>query len=138
MKNTDKLENKNESADFLKSAFAVNGSVTPKVLKQVLVVTLYAMCISILSQFHRWISISVSPFEYAGFVMGLILVFRVNAGYDRWWEARKIWGSLVNNSRSSATLVAAYVHKNAAQEKKQRRKKYFQKIKLMLVVQCKY
>ncbi|MDF1828276.1 MAG: bestrophin family ion channel [Legionellaceae bacterium] len=118
MKNTDKLENKNEYADFLKSAFAVNGSVTPKVLKQVLVVTLYAMCISILSQFHHWISISVSPFEYAGFVMGLILVFRVNAGYDRWWEARKIWGSLVNNSRSSATLVAAYVDKNKPQEKK--------------------
>ncbi|MDF1683146.1 MAG: bestrophin family ion channel [Legionellaceae bacterium] len=119
MKNTNKFENKYEYPDFFKSAIAVNGSVTPKVLKQVLVVTLYATFISVLSLFFHWISLSVSPFEYAGFVMGLILVFRVNAGYDRWWEARKVWGSLVNNSRSLATIVAAYVDKNKPQEIKQ-------------------
>lgn len=119
MKDINKFENKYEYTDFLKSAIAVNGSVTPKVLKQVLIVTLYAIFVSILSLFCHWISISVSPFEYAGFVMGLILVFRINAGYDRWWEARKIWGSLVNNSRSLATIVAAYVDKNKPQAIKQ-------------------
>jgi putative membrane protein len=35
-----------------------------------------------------------------GFVISLLLVFRTNTAYDRWWEGRKIWGSLVNNSRN--------------------------------------
>ncbi|MCH9757087.1 MAG: hypothetical protein K0U37_07860 [Gammaproteobacteria bacterium] len=105
------IENKGESDSFLQSALAINGSVTPKVLKQVLIVTLYATFISVLSLFFHSFSIPVSPFEYAGLVMGLILVFRVNAGYDRWWEARKIWGSVVNNSRNLAVIVTSYVQK---------------------------
>ena len=35
-----------------------------------------------------------------GFVISLLLVFRTNTAYDRWWEGRKMWGSLVNNSRN--------------------------------------
>ncbi len=37
-----------------------------------------------------------------GFVMGLLLVFRTNTAYERWWEGRKLWGSLVNNTRHLA------------------------------------
>ncbi len=37
-----------------------------------------------------------------GFVLSLLLVFRTNTAYDRWWEGRKLWGSLVNNSRNLA------------------------------------
>jgi putative membrane protein len=35
-----------------------------------------------------------------GFVLSMLLVFRTNSAYDRWWEGRKIWGSFVNNSRN--------------------------------------
>ncbi len=37
-----------------------------------------------------------------GFVLSLLLVFRTNTAYDRWWEGRKQWGNLVNNSRNLA------------------------------------
>jgi ion channel-forming bestrophin family protein len=37
-----------------------------------------------------------------GFVLSLLLVFRTNTAYDRWWEGRKLWGALVNNSRNLA------------------------------------
>ena len=37
-----------------------------------------------------------------GFVLSLLLVFRTNTAYDRWWEGRKLWGSLVNTSRNLA------------------------------------
>ena len=40
--------------------------------------------------------------------MGLILVFRVNSGYDRWWEARKLWGNVVNQSRNLAMIIVNY------------------------------
>ena len=42
-----------------------------------------------------------------GFVISLLLVFRTNTAYDRWWEGRKLWGSLVNNSRNFAIKLAA-------------------------------
>ena len=41
-----------------------------------------------------------------GFVISLLLVFRTNTAYDRWWEGRKLWGTLVNNSRNLAMKLA--------------------------------
>ena len=37
-----------------------------------------------------------------GFVISMLLVFRTNTAYDRWWEGRKLWGALVNTSRNLA------------------------------------
>lgn len=42
-----------------------------------------------------------------GFVISLLLVFRTNTAYDRWWEGRRQWGSLVNNSRNLALKLSA-------------------------------
>lgn len=42
-----------------------------------------------------------------GFVISTLLVFRTNTAYDRWWEGRKLWGSLVNNSRNLAIKLHA-------------------------------
>ena len=42
-----------------------------------------------------------------GFVISLLLVFRTNTAYDRWWEGRKLWGSLVNNSRNFSIKLSA-------------------------------
>ena len=42
-----------------------------------------------------------------GFVISLLLVFRTNTAYDRWWEGRKQWGALVNNSRNLALKLSA-------------------------------
>ncbi len=41
------------------------------------------------------------------FVISMLLVFRTNTAYDRWWEGRKQWGSLVNNSRGLAIKLSA-------------------------------
>lgn len=41
-----------------------------------------------------------------GFVLSLLLVFRTNTAYDRWWEGRKIWGSFTNNSRNFALKLS--------------------------------
>lgn len=42
---------------------------------------------------------------YVGIVLGLVLVFRTNTAYDRWWEARKLFGALTNHSRTMAIKV---------------------------------
>lgn len=42
-----------------------------------------------------------------GFVISMLLVFRTNTAYDRWWEGRRQWGALVNNSRNLAIKLGA-------------------------------
>lgn len=45
-------------------------------------------------------------YSLLGFVISLLLVFRTNTAYDRWWEGRKLWGSVVNDSRNLATILS--------------------------------
>lgn len=44
-----------------------------------------------------------------GVVIGLLMVFRTNTAYERWWEGRKLWGSLLNNSRNFALKIHTFV-----------------------------
>ena len=41
-----------------------------------------------------------------GFVLSLLFSYRTNTAYERWWEGRKLWGALVNNSRNLALKLA--------------------------------
>jgi putative membrane protein len=50
-----------------------------------------------------------------GFAISMLLVFRTNTAYDRWWEARKQWGQLVNVSRNVAIKVDAILPADDAQ-----------------------
>ncbi|MES2544293.1 MAG: bestrophin family ion channel [Bacteroidota bacterium] len=56
-----------------------------------------------------------------GFVISLLLVFRTNTAYDRWWEGRRMWGSLVNNSRNLALKLAVILEDTSD-------RKYFRKM----------
>jgi putative membrane protein len=44
-----------------------------------------------------------------GFVLSLLLAYRTNTAYDRWWEGRKLWGGLVNNSRNLAIKLNSFL-----------------------------
>jgi putative membrane protein len=44
-----------------------------------------------------------------GFVLSMLLVFRTNTAYDRWWEGRKAWGGFVNSSRNLAIKLSAII-----------------------------
>lgn len=46
-------------------------------------------------------------YQILGFVISLLLVFRTNTAYDRWWEGRRKWGELVNDSRNLSVKLAA-------------------------------
>ncbi|PZR24650.1 MAG: hypothetical protein DI535_21600 [Citrobacter freundii] len=58
-----------------------------------------------------------------GFAISMLLVFRTNTAYDRWWEGRKLWGALVNNSRNLALKLNVILPEH---EKAQR--SFFRKI----------
>lgn len=44
-----------------------------------------------------------------GICISLIMAFRINQSYDRWWEARKVWGAIVNDSRSMIMQLYAFI-----------------------------
>jgi ion channel-forming bestrophin family protein len=93
--------------------FLLRGAVGPRIIADVLAFGLISAAIVYASQFvikHYQVSLTVpaGPFEVAGAVLALMLVLRLNAGYERWWEARKLWGGVVNQSRNLAILGLAY------------------------------
>ena len=53
-----------------------------------------------------------------GFVISLLLVFRTNTAYDRWWEGRRLLGSLVNNSRNLAMKLNALLPESDIENRK--------------------
>ena len=104
---------KEHSYSFWLGTFVIRGSVAPRVLIDVIVFGIIAALVVVLHYFiKRWfevdLSIPVGPFEAAGAVLGLLLVMRVNAGYNRWWEARVLWGGIVNQSRNLAIAGLTY------------------------------
>ncbi len=56
--------------------------------------------------------------QIAGFVISLTLVFRINTAYDRWWEGRKAWGSLLNNCRNLVIKLNAIIDVNEVEKRK--------------------
>lgn len=87
---------------WLRMLFVWHGSVLPQLLPRLLV--LFALSFVVV-YFHGIVlsfkvPLNPTPLTMFGFVLALFLGFRNNASYERYWEARKLWGSLLNVSRS--------------------------------------
>lgn len=101
--------NKDESLDFLRGALMWRGSVTPRIFYSLLLMTCYCFIIVVLDQYWRpFPHLTVTPFEYTGVVLGLVLVFRTTTGHERWWEARKLWGGINNQSNNLVIQALNY------------------------------
>jgi ion channel-forming bestrophin family protein len=83
-----------------------------KIKYEMLVITLYASLIAVLyNNYHLTrITIPIAVPTILGTVISLLLGFRSNQAYDRWWEARHIWGAVVNDSRTLARQVMNFTH----------------------------
>lgn len=93
--------------NFLKILISLHKSDTLKVLFPTIVLVgiySYAVYYFEVEFLHLTSKSSVSNIgmihSLLGFVLSLLLVFRTNTAYDRWWEGRKLWGKLVNDSRN--------------------------------------
>jgi ion channel-forming bestrophin family protein len=81
------------------SLLAVNGSVTPKILWRVFWVAAWSAAVVLFGALVRPVGVPPTAHTLVGLAVGLLLVFRTNGSYDRFWEGRKMWGSIVNDSR---------------------------------------
>jgi len=65
----------------------------------------------------KWLHLPWLPIALVGTAVAFVVGFQNNAAYDRIWEARKIWGGIVNSSRSWAIMVNDYITNDFADEK---------------------
>ncbi|WP_434687866.1 bestrophin family protein [Pseudanabaena minima] len=88
------------------------GSVVPEVLPRSLLCGLFGVVIYILHLLNIKVSLPILGSIIPNIVLGLLLVFRTNTAYERFWEGRKAWGTLVNTVRnlSRQILVAISEH----------------------------
>ena len=89
-----------EKVRWFRLALQVKGSVIPSILPRVFGCGLFGVFISLAYFLKLPVSQPVFGTVIPSIVLGLLLVFRTNTAYERFWEGRKLWGSLVNNTRN--------------------------------------
>jgi ion channel-forming bestrophin family protein len=89
-----------------------------KIKTELILVSLYTVCVVVLYKvFHfTHLAIPLSIPMIMGTVISLLLAFRSNQAYDRWWEARTIWGAIVNDSRTLARQINWFIHSSEQDE----------------------
>lgn len=91
--------------------FAFHKSDTIRILwKELIYIGLFTVGIAYLEITYfphaTYLSGLTAVYSLIGFVISLLLVFRTNTAYDRWWEGRKKWGEMVNDSRNLAVKIS--------------------------------
>ena len=95
------------------------------ILKDIKVEFFYTLGIALLISFlthNFYIVIPNMPIAipaFLGTAISVLISFKMSQSYDRWWEARKIWGSIVNESRSFILQLQSFVAKGNDKDIKQ-------------------
>lgn len=102
--------------DWAQFVFMVSKSDTiRKLAPLILIIFVYSLGVTYLEIHYfkvtadSWVRNLPQMHSLLSFVISMLLVFRTNTAYDRWWEGRKLWGQLVNNSRNFAIKIAGMV-----------------------------
>jgi putative membrane protein len=82
-----------------------------KIRKELIMVTIYSVLIALMyKNFHfTRISIPIAIPTILGTVISLLLAFKSNQAYDRWWEARTLWGAILNDSRTITRQLLTFI-----------------------------
>ncbi|AMM50737.1 MULTISPECIES: bestrophin family protein [Hymenobacteraceae] len=87
------------------------GLLLSKIKFELVAIIAYSSAVGILDH-HSYLEETIVPLTIPtllGTSLSLLLAFRINQSYDRWWEARIIWGAIVNDSRSLIRQVKTFV-----------------------------
>jgi len=98
-------------------AFAVRGSIVPAIAPRIALLMLFSsLMVWLHDRYTGFPEIDAIGFTVFGIALSLFLGFRNNAAYDRWWEARKLWGGLLADLRSFAREVQMFITDEARQQ----------------------
>ncbi|MEN9345778.1 MAG: hypothetical protein RLZZ60_1247 [Bacteroidota bacterium] len=99
--------------DWWKLIFSFHKSDTFRItLPGIIGIAIYTAIIvySEVEIFHLSFKNTTNIHALVGFALSMLLVFRTNSAYDRWWEGRKAWGGFVNSSRNFAFKISTYLN----------------------------
>lgn len=103
-----------EGGTFWRDVFSFQNNVAPLILPRVLGFAAYAFLVSLLHRYTGWEPAEATVVELTGAFLAMMLVLRTNSGYDRWWEGRRLWAGMVNQSRNLAVTALAYGPRDAS------------------------
>lgn len=89
---------------WLRLLFVVRGSILRDIAPQLILTTMFATVVTILhGQVFLWkVPLNFVPFSLIGVTLAIFLAFRNSTSYDRYWEARRLWGALLVDTRTLA------------------------------------
>ena len=97
--------------------FSLRQSILRKVWPRVAMMTAFAGGIAYLFQSGIWpFHLTTTPFSLIGVALGIFLGFRTNSSYDRFWEGRRLWGRMVNITRTYTRQLELYIRPAEARE----------------------
>lgn len=102
---------------WFKLIFAFHKSDTFRILRnEIVYIGIFSLLVSfiVLQYFPKAVVLEklIAMYSLIGFVLSLLLVFRTNTAYDRWWEGRKKWGEIVNDTRNLSIKLSAILKEN--------------------------
>nr|CAG8441350.1 9854_t:CDS:2 [Entrophospora candida] len=103
--------------------FRIKGSVLLNVLSSAIFITAFSAVIVVLFQMSPVkLAIPISLITVLGLVVGLLLTYRTNTAYDRYWEGRKLWSTMVTSIRNLTRCIWVHIDddndENVKSEKK--------------------
>lgn len=102
---------------WLSLALRLRGSVIPAILSEVLFCGAFGVLVTAIDHYVINLHWPVLGTLIPSIVLGLLLVFRTNTAYERFWEGRRQWGNIVNNSRSLTRLMWTAIDENSPEDR---------------------
>lgn len=92
----------------------IRGSMVREIMGRVGATVLWAAVVVAVDTWVRPVGVVSNVHSLVGGALGLLLVFRTNSSYDRFWEGRKLWGGIVNETRNLVRMSAAMIEDQGA------------------------
>lgn len=115
--NREKSQQNSLSRPWFRSLWQWQGSVIPSILPRVFWCAFFALGISVLYYFGLNVALPLESGLVPSIVLGLLLVFRTNTAYERYWEGRKLWGLLINTVRNLSRTIWVTIKENDSSDR---------------------
>jgi len=106
-----------KTASWQSLLFQLRGTILEDIKWRLAIVLIHAVVVTLVYELFttdgHWLSIT--PFSLMGLVLSIFLGFRNNTSYDRFWEGRKLWGGVVNTSRTITRRILTLIDQEDSQ-----------------------
>lgn len=103
-----------DRSSWWRACLTIHGTVLPRVLGRVGLLTGFCLALCLLDEYvlqpagYPLPALDQLGHTVLGMAIGMLIVFRTNSSYGRYWDARTFWGIIINNSRNLARVAAAH------------------------------